>query len=37
MHIPIKRSGTNYVIAGVLGGLADHFDWNANVLRALWV
>ncbi|MBA1435143.1 PspC domain-containing protein [Bombilactobacillus bombi] len=37
MHIPIKRSGSNYVLAGVLGGLADYLDWNVNVLRVLWV
>ena len=37
MHISWKRSGTNYKIAGVLGGIAEHFGWNANVLRVLWL
>ncbi|MFC0290522.1 PspC domain-containing protein [Bombilactobacillus bombi] len=37
MHIPWKRSGTNYVLADVLGGIAEQLDWNANVLRVLWV
>lgn len=37
MHIPIKRSATNKLLAGVIGGLAEHFDWNAGVARVLWV
>ncbi|UQS83524.1 PspC domain-containing protein [Bombilactobacillus thymidiniphilus] len=37
MHINIYRSATNRVFGGVLGGLADYFDWNANVLRIIWV
>ena len=37
MHIPWKRSGTDYVLAGVLGGIAEQLDGNANVLRVLWV
>ena len=37
MHLPIKRSGTDYVIAGVLGGLADYLNWNSNLLRVFWL
>ncbi|UQS81549.1 PspC domain-containing protein [Bombilactobacillus folatiphilus] len=37
MHISIRRSSRNRVVAGVLGGLAVHFDWNANLLRIIWV
>ena len=37
MHIPIKRSKSNYVIAGVIGGLAEHFQWNPTVARVLWL
>ncbi|NVY95625.1 PspC domain-containing protein [Lactobacillus sp. DCY120] len=37
MHIRIRRSGSNCYLAGVLGGLAEHFDWNAGVLRALFI
>lgn len=37
MHIPIKRSKNNKIIAGVVGGLAEHFGWNAAVARILFV
>lgn len=37
MHIPIKRSKTNRVFAGVLGGLAEKYDWNPTLLRVVWV
>lgn len=37
MHLPIKRSKNNKVIAGVLGGIAEHFNWNANILRLIYV
>lgn len=29
-------SSTNRVFAGVCGGLAEYFDMNATLLRALW-
>lgn len=32
-----RRSGTNQVVAGVLGGIGNYFDWNANLLRILFV
>ncbi|KRM88554.1 PspC domain-containing protein [Liquorilactobacillus vini] len=37
MHIPIKRSKTNRVFAGVLGGIAEKYDWDPTVLRVIWV
>ncbi|WP_318767393.1 PspC domain-containing protein [Lactiplantibacillus carotarum] len=37
MKIDIHRSTDNRVIAGGLGGIADHFNWNANVTRLLFV
>jgi len=37
MHIPIKRSATNKVFAGVLGGIAEKYDWSANILRLIFV
>ncbi|MQS76745.1 PspC domain-containing protein [Companilactobacillus halodurans] len=37
MHIPIKRSQNNKLIAGVLGGLSEHFGWNPAIARVLWV
>ncbi|WP_334333351.1 MULTISPECIES: PspC domain-containing protein [unclassified Companilactobacillus] len=37
MHIPIKRSNSDKVFAGVIGGLAQHFQWNPTIARVLWV
>ena len=31
------RSVTNRVLAGVCGGLADQFGWDASLIRVLWV
>ena len=28
MKIDIHRSATDRVIAGVIGGIAEHFNWN---------
>ena len=33
---PLKRSSTNRLVTGVLGGFSDHFGWNPNVLRVLF-
>lgn len=33
----IHRSRNNAVFAGVIGGLAEYFDWNVNVARVLFV
>ena len=32
-----QRSDNNQVIAGVLGGIANYFNWNATLLRVLFV
>jgi len=37
MKINIHRSGHDRVIAGVIGGIAEHFDWNANLARLIFV
>lgn len=37
MKIPIERSRTDRYLAGVVGGLAAHFDWNANLLRVIFI
>lgn len=37
MHIPIKRSASDKVFAGVIGGLSEHFQWNPTIARVLWV
>ncbi|HJE87323.1 PspC domain-containing protein [Levilactobacillus brevis] len=31
------RSRTNRLVGGVLGGIADYFNWNANLLRVIYV
>ncbi|MDR1816562.1 MAG: PspC domain-containing protein [Clostridiales Family XIII bacterium] len=33
----LYRSEQNKVFAGVCGGLAAYFGWDATVLRILWV
>jgi phage shock protein PspC (stress-responsive transcriptional regulator) len=33
----VCRSQNNRVIAGVCGGLAEHFGWPAFRLRVVWV
>lgn len=33
----IHRSLNNRVFAGVIGGIADHFNWNANIARLIFV
>ncbi|MBX8456263.1 PspC domain-containing protein [Apilactobacillus kunkeei] len=33
----ISRSKENNWIAGVLGGIAKHYNWNANILRILFI
>ena len=37
MHIPIRRSSSNKVFAGVIGGLSEHYQWNPAIARVLWV
>jgi len=33
----IHRSASNRVFAGVIGGLAEHFDWNVGIALVLFV
>lgn len=33
----LYRSHQHKMIAGVMGGIAEHFGWNANLLRILFV
>lgn len=33
----IKRSKSNRKLAGVIGGLADRFNVNANLLRLIFI
>ncbi|WP_349533855.1 PspC domain-containing protein [Leuconostoc citreum] len=33
----ISRSKNNRWIAGVLGGIAEHYNWNANILRIIFI
>ncbi|MFC6200807.1 PspC domain-containing protein [Lactiplantibacillus nangangensis] len=37
MKINIHRSRNDRVIAGVIGGIAEHFDWNTNLTRIIFV
>ena len=37
MHIPIRRSNTNKIFAGVIGGLAEHYEWNVALARVIWI
>ena len=34
---PFTRSSSNKMIAGVIGGIAQRYGWNANVLRVIYV
>lgn len=34
---PLHRSTKNSMIAGVLGGLAEHFDLDPTMLRVVYV
>jgi phage shock protein PspC (stress-responsive transcriptional regulator) len=36
-HRPLRRSRSNRMIAGVVGGLAEHFGLNPTVLRIVYV
>ncbi|MCK8628115.1 PspC domain-containing protein [Fructobacillus cardui] len=33
----ITRSRNNRFIAGVLGGIAEYYNWNANILRTIFI
>ncbi|QOY63776.1 PspC domain-containing protein [Lysobacter sp. H21R4] len=34
---PFTRSRSDRMLAGVIGGVARRFGWNANLLRLLYV
>jgi phage shock protein PspC (stress-responsive transcriptional regulator) len=34
---PLRRSRDKRVVAGVMGGIAEHFDLNVTLLRILYV
>ena len=34
---PLRRSRSNRMIAGVMGGLAEYFQINATLLRVVYV
>jgi phage shock protein C len=33
----LRKSTTNRMLAGVLGGIAEHFGWDTTVVRLLFV
>ncbi len=35
--MPLHRSSSNKVIAGVCGGIAEFLGWKPTVVRVLWV
>lgn len=37
LRYPLRRSRTNNVIAGIMGGLADYFELSATNLRIAFV
>ena len=37
MTAPLARSRNDRVLAGVMGGIARRFGWNATLLRVLYV
>ena len=37
MEKRLLRSSNNKWIAGVCGGIAEYFGWNADLLRLVWV
>jgi phage shock protein C len=34
---PLRRSREKRMVAGVMGGIAEHFDLNVSLLRVLYV
>lgn len=33
----LYRSSTNYMLAGVCGGIAEYFDYDPTLVRLAWV
>lgn len=36
-NVGLYRSNRSNMIAGVMGGIAERFGWNANLLRIIFV
>ena len=36
-HKKLRRSSTNYYLAGVIGGIAEYLDVDATALRVAWL
>lgn len=36
-NVGLYRSTHSHIIAGVMGGIAERFGWNANLLRIIFV
>lgn len=36
-NIGLYRSTRHSIIAGVLGGIAERYGWNANLLRVIFI
>lgn len=36
-RVGLYRSQKQHMIAGVMGGVAERFDWNVNLLRLIFV
>ena len=36
-NVGLYRSNRQNMIAGVMGGIAERFGWNANLLRIIFV
>ena len=36
-NVGLYRSNRSNIIAGVMGGIAERFGWNANLLRIIFV
>jgi len=34
---PLRRSRRHKVIAGVCGGIAEHFGWDISLVRVIWL
>lgn len=36
-HMPLTRSSNDRMLAGVMGGIAHRYGWNATLLRVIFV
>ncbi len=37
MKLNVHRSRTNRIIAGVIGGLSEEYNWNSTLARVVFV